>query len=273
MKRLRAFCGSFLVSLALLLLGSPALRAQSVAFVVVSPNSATLLVGNSRSFRLVDQNGQWQHDVTWTVSDAAGLQANTGDELTVTAKQPGDFRITGESKNGSADASVKVLEEKMPVGTLIWTSGTVPGCKSVQLVQAMPSANGPDMYDTSHCPDGDYVTALTSDGIQLWRRRIGAPGPVGAAGAGPGMPGASAESATTPLASRINLGAPSVCDALALGTSEQKARDLLHQRNLSFSEGAAAERVWNVEESGRQCKLWFDEKLLLAKKRKIFVSD
>jgi len=59
------------------------------------------------------------------------------------------------------------MQGKMPVGTTIWSSGAVPDCKSVQLVQAVPSANGPEMYDTSHCADGDYITALTADGMQL----------------------------------------------------------------------------------------------------------
>jgi|HubBroStandDraft_1064217.scaffolds.fasta_scaffold02030_9 hypothetical protein len=61
----------------------------------------------------------------------------------------------------------------MPVGTAIWSSGAVPDCKSVQLVQAMPWANGPDRYGTSHCADGDSITAITADGMQLWRRSLG----------------------------------------------------------------------------------------------------
>jgi hypothetical protein len=149
------------------------------------------------------------------------------------------------------------------VGTAIWSSGTAEGRKSLQLVQAMPSANGPDMYETSHCPDGDYVTALTADGMQLWRRRIGA------AGAPPTIP----DGKTTVEASRINLASASICDAVLVGTKQQKIRDLLRQRNLSFSEGATGERLWIVEESNKRCELWFDDKSVLTKKRKIFVTE
>jgi hypothetical protein len=247
----------------LLFVWADALPGQSSSFVVITPQSAALLVGESRPFRLVDQNGQLQRNVTWTVSDPDALQANGGDELTVMAKQAGDFRISAQSKNGSAEATVKVMEGKMPVGTKIWSGGTVPGCKSLQLVQAMPSANGPDMYETSRCADGDYVTALTSDGMQLWRRRIG----------GPGATSATPESKNNVEASRINLAWASICDSVLVGTDQQKIRDLLHQRNLSFSEGASGKRVWIVEESNKRCELWFDDKSVLTKKRKVFVTE
>jgi hypothetical protein len=263
MKRMGSFFLPRMLCFLVLFVCAASLAAQSSSFVVITPKSATLLVGDSRPFRLVDQNGQRQRNVTWTVSDPNALQANGGDELTIVAKQTGDFRISAQSKNGSAEATVKVMEGKMPVGTRIWSGGTVPGCKSVQLVQAMPSANGPDMYETSHCLDGDYVTARTADGMQLWRRRLGA------AGAPPDIP----DSKTTVEASRINLASASICDAVLVGTEQQKIRDLLRQRNLSFSEGATGERLWIVEESNKRCELWFDDKSVLTKKRKIFVTE
>jgi hypothetical protein len=36
---------------------------------------------------------------------------------------------------------------------------------------------------------------------------------------------------------------------------------LLHQRNLSFSEGTAGDRVSIVEESNKRCKLWSNDRL------------
>jgi hypothetical protein len=265
MELKESFFSARVVCLAVLLLWPVTLRGQSSSFVVITPQSATLLVGDSRSFRLVDQNGQFQRDVTWTISDPDALQPTPGDELTVTAKQAGEFHISAQSRNGSAEASVEVMEGKMPVGTAIWTSPRVPGCKPIQLVQAMPSANGPDMYDTSHCEDGDYITALTSDGMTLWRRRVGssqAP-----------TPSVTEKTEDTIPAARLNPRSPSICDSLSTGTGQQAVRDLLHQRNLSFTETASGERVWAIDESNSQCKLWFDDKLVLVKKRKIFVAQ
>jgi hypothetical protein len=125
--RLVEFSKSAGPGLALLLLWAVTLRAQSSSFVVITPQSATLLTGESRSFRLVDQNGQFQRNVTWTISDPDALQATPGDELTITAKHPGDFHIDAQSKSGSAEASVKVMEGQLPVGTKIWTTPTAPG--------------------------------------------------------------------------------------------------------------------------------------------------
>jgi hypothetical protein len=255
----------FALYLAMICLWPTACWAQSSSFVAITPQSATLLPGESRSFRLVDQNGRLQHNVTWTVSDPEGLEASPGDELTITAKQPGEFRIEARSENGSAEATVKVVEGKLPVGTAIWTTPDPPGCKPKQMVQAVPSNNGPDMYDISHCEDGDYVTALTSDGIVLWRRRIG-----DRATRGTALP---PEVANKAPAARLDAHSSSVCDSLSTGTEQEAIRDLLHQRNLSFSEGSEGERSWIVEESNTECKLWFDEKLILVKKRKVFVSQ
>jgi hypothetical protein len=95
------------------------------------------------------------------------------------------------------------MQGKMPVGTAIWSSGAVADCKSVQLVQAMPSANGPERYGTSHCADGDPITATAADGMQLWRRRLGA------SGATPPIP--DSKNAVEP--SRINLDSTSICDS------------------------------------------------------------
>jgi hypothetical protein len=52
-----------------------------------------------------------------------------------------------------------------------------------------------------------------------------------------------------------------------------KIRELLTQHNLSFREETTGGRVWLVEESSTQCRMWFDEKTILVKKRKVFVAD
>jgi hypothetical protein len=53
----------------------------------------------------------------------------------------------------------------------------------------------------------------------------------------------------------------------------QEIRDLLHQRHVSFSEVRRMSACGTIEESNSQCKLWFDDKLILPKKRKIFVGE
>jgi hypothetical protein len=263
--RAACFAAFLLVFLLQFLFRAANLGAQSTSFVVVSPSSATLLIGDSRSFRLVDQNGQMQRHVVWSISDPNAFQVQDGDEIIITAKETGEFRLSARGQDGSAEAAVKVMEGKMPVGTAIWSSGVAPGCKSTKLTQAMPSANGPDMYEQSVCPDGEYITAYTADGIQMWRRKLGgdvAPRP------------AAAEPEKDGVASaRLNPRSSSVCDSISVGDRAQQIRDLLDQRGISFSEGAVGERQWTVEQSGARCQLWFDDKSVLTKKRKVFVTE
>ena len=222
-----------------------------------------MLIGESRTFRLVDPNGHMQHHVSWNISDRGSSQADEGDELVITAKRAGDFRISARSPDGTADATVKVMEgTTLPLGTVKWSAGTIPGCKTTKIIPAVPSASGTDVFEQSECEDGVFLAAYTADGIQLWRRKIG----------GAGTPAAElAKSAA--VAGRLNLRSPSICDSLSEGTGQQNIRELLTQRNLSFSEGSPGERAWIVEESGTQCKLWFDDKSVLTKKRKILVSE
>jgi hypothetical protein len=265
MKRMADFLLPRAMRLAMLVLWAIALPAQSPAFFAITPDKVIMVIGDSRTFRMVDQNGHRPAHVTWTISDPDAFQVEEGDDLVITSKRAGDFRVTGQSTDGSAEASVSVQEgTTLPAGTAMWTSGTTAGCKSVKLTQAMPSANGPDMYEQSHCDDGDYITAYTADGLQMWRRKLGGD---------PGAPSAAGIAKNADAPARLNPRSASICDLVVMGTEQQKIRDLLRQHNLTFSEGSPAERVWTVDESGTQCKLWFDDKAILSKKRKIFTTQ
>jgi hypothetical protein len=141
--------------------------------VLVSPAVANLTVGENRNFRATDKNGHILRGVEWTASQPRVLKLTAGDEVEVTATQPGKCTLTAHLNQASGEAQVEVLEgSTMKPGTVLWSAPTQPGCTSIQIVQAMPTADGPDLYQTSACPDGTYVTALTSDGILLWRKRL-----------------------------------------------------------------------------------------------------
>ena len=262
MKRIIGFLLSPGGRLAVLLLWAVTLPGQS-SFVIITPDKVTLTIGESKTFRLVDQDGRPQRNVSWTISDPGAFQTDERDELNITAKQAGDFRISARSGDRPAKATVKVLAgATLPLGTVKWSAGTIPGCKTTKLMPAVPSANGPDIYEESQCSDGQYVAAYTADGIQMWRRKVG------------NSVALAAENSTPAVAaSRLSLQSAYICDSVLVGTDQQKIRDLLHQHNLSFSEGATSERVWIVDESNVQCKLWFDDKSVLTRKRKTFVTE
>jgi hypothetical protein len=158
------------------LCGCP-LLAQDAADILVSPAVANLKVGESRNFRATDKNGHILRGVEWIASQPGVLKLIAGDEVEVTAMQSGKCTLTAHLNQASGDAQVEVLEgSAMKPGTVLWSAPTQPGCTSIQIIQATPTADGPDLYQTSACPDGTYVTALTSDGILLWRKKLGSEG-------------------------------------------------------------------------------------------------
>jgi hypothetical protein len=67
--------------------------------------------------------------------------------------------------------------------------------------------------------------------------------------------------------------AASICDSVTTGTEQQKVHELIAQRNITFRQEAGAGNLWVVDEQNAQCKLWFDEKAVLRKKKKVFVAE
>jgi hypothetical protein len=63
----------------------------------IRPDKTTMAIGESRSFRMVDGNGQAQHKVRWTLSDVDAFQETEGDELHLYARRTGEFRLTART--------------------------------------------------------------------------------------------------------------------------------------------------------------------------------
>jgi hypothetical protein len=255
---------SALVSFAVLLSLAARSQAQTPLFVRITPSSVTLLVGQSASFRVIDQAGHMVNHIAWHVSDPDAFWIRDGDEFTIVAKEAGDYRVDGRSADGSAEATVTVAHgDRLPPGSALWRSGDVPGCQSVKITPALPNTAGIAYYQQTQCDDGGYIQAYRANGVQMWRTKISDTGvPPSAAGDIPANP-----------AARLNVRSASVCDSISVGDAEAKVRDLLHQQNLAFSEGAASEPGWTIDESNTQCKVWFDEKSQVSKKRKVFVTE
>lgn len=262
MNKTRGFPGKRIVFLGLVF-WMTGLRGQTPNSYLITPDTTTMLIGESRPFRMVDQNGHAQRGVTWIISDAGAFQSSGGDEVELTAKRAGDFHLTARTERAVAEGTIKVLEgTTLPTGTVKWSSGKIPGCKTTKMIPAVPSANGPDIFEQSQCEDGPYLAAYTADGIQMWRRKMGPAGPT-----------STDESNSARVPNRLNSRKPSVCDSIVVGTEQQKVREVLSQHHLSFREGTSSEQMWTVEEANAQCKLWFDEKLTVVKKRKTLVAE
>ena len=245
----------------LLLMGGTAFGASPNSY-QITPDKTTMAIGESRSFRMVDENGQAQHKVRWKLSNVDDSQETEGDELHFYARHAGEFRLTARTDYATAEASVKVVDPKdMTQGTMRWQSGKKQGCTTTKILPARPNPSGVYAYQQSQCEDGVYIAAFTSDGVQLWRRKIS------------DSPSQTGSNDYEVEGQHLEARPASICDAVQVGTEQEKIRAMLAEQHLSFREQPGAERVWLVEQSNAQCRLQFDDKLMLVKKKKVFVVE
>jgi len=147
----------------------------------------------------------------------------------------------------------------------MWSVSPLPGCKSMKMTQAVPSATGPDIYDEESCPDGTYVRALTADGRELWRRRLG--------GALAPMAADLGRKEESQPAEHISLSTGSVCDEISSGMTKDDVSKLAQNRSLRLGEKERESNSWMFEEHNVRCTIWFGEAGTVVKNKKIFISD
>jgi hypothetical protein len=168
-----------LVLTAVTFVSPPLSVAQNMPALSVSPSKASMLVGETHEFRAVGKDGRIRHNVRWNIAPAyAATLTQSGDEVTVKAEQASPTVIlTANAEGDSADATIEILSgSSRKNGTVLWSVTPIPGCKSTNVIQAVSSANGPDLYDQEQCPEGSVLRALTADGREIWRRSFGGSG-------------------------------------------------------------------------------------------------
>jgi len=268
--------------------------AQSPAALTISPDKATMPVGETHSFRAVGKDGRMRHNVRWGISPehAAEIRVN-GDEVVVAAREASTgVLLTAFAEGDSADASIEIRSAgDMAAGTVLWKVSPTPGCKAAQMTQAVPSANGPDLYVQESCPQGMMIRALTADGRELWRRLMGGGSRADASGAGPIAKGpyigimpngvtssvpASKTSGKTdePSGEHIHPQSGSVCDAISVGMPREDAFKTVAERKIGFDARQRSSDTWTIEEEGFRCTISFDGKTAaVVKKKKTVVTD
>ncbi len=242
--------------------------AQEAPALSVVPTKATMLVGETRTFRAVGKDGRLRHNIRWSVSpEHAAKLTVVGDEATIQALEPSStVLLTAYTEGDSSEASIEIRSgPSLPAGTIKWSVTHLPGCKSTKMTQAVPSANGPDIYDEESCPDGAYVRALTADGRELWRRKLG--GSLGTM-----SPTLEGKDENQP-AEHINLGARSQCDEISSGMTKDGVSRLVQDRNLRLGEKERQSNSWVFEEPNFRCTIWFGEAGKVVKNKKIIITD
>lgn len=252
--------------------------AEQPPALLVVPSHATMLVGEDRTFRAVGQNGRIQHNVRWSVfpADAAELKT-TADEVIVHTLSPSSTVVlTANSGGESAEATIEIRAgNSLTPGTVMWSVTRLPDCKAGNLTQAIPSANGPDLYDQEACPDGIYIRAFTADGRELWRRRLGdlsLPLPSRSEVKDRTEPG---EQITQDVnGARIGfLHFRAMCDVVSAGANKETVAKLARDRNLQLDAKQRASDQWLFEEPGSRCVIFFDQSGAVVKKKKTIVTD
>jgi hypothetical protein len=228
---------------------------------MITPEKVTLLVGDTHTFRAVGRNGRMRN-VKWSVSPESAVSLSLeGSEVTLEGKEPSsNVILTGTAGGDSAQASIEVHTGPLPTGTVIWSLGDLPGCKPGQIIQAVPSGTGPDMYVKEDCPQNSVIRAVQADGREMWRTGSGAPGThrVGSTDAQP--------------SERLNLGGSSVCDAVSSGMTKEAAWKLVEERGLRLDEKERQSDSWTLEEDGFRCSLVFKSGAV-EKKKKTIVTE
>ena len=242
--------------------------AQDPPALLVVPSKATLVIGETRTFRAVGKDGRIQHNVHWSVSpDHAAKLTTNGDEATISAVEPSTgIMLTAQAGGDSSEASIEILSaSKLPTGTVIWSVSPLPGCKSEKLTQAVPSANGPDLYSQETCPQGTVIRAMTADGREIWRRGLG-----DAAGSFPSS-FKSTEPAT--VGEHLNLSVRSVCDGVSAGMAKDAVTKLVLARDLQLAQKERESDSWVIEEHGFRCDILFDKAGTVTKKKRTIITE
>jgi hypothetical protein len=230
-----------------------------------------MLVGDTRTFRAVGKDGRLRHNVRWGISpEHAAKLTVQGDEATVQAQETSSTVVlTAYVEGDSSEASIEIRSGSLPTGTVMWSVSSLPGCKSTKMSQAVPTATGPDLYDEESCPDGAYVRALTADGRELWRRKLG--GSMASVAPGPQLGPQGKEEAQA--AEHIHLSTRSVCDEVSAGMTKEGVSKLVQDRNLQLGEKERESNSWVVEDHSVRCTILFGETGTVVKSKKTFFTD
>jgi hypothetical protein len=148
---------------------------------------------------------------------------------------------------------------------VLWSVTPIPGCKNSNLMQAVPSANGPDLYDQEQCPEGSVLRALTADGRELWRRSFG----------GSSAPIAEPNPGGTVKApEHLDPHNTSVCDSVLAEMTRENIAKILADPNLRLDHKQRGANPWMIDEEGSHCTISFDAASgTVVKKKKTVVTD
>ena len=141
----------------------------------VTPGPISMLIGQQQSFTAVDQTGTRRPDATWSVSDSTIASFVSGSPNTLLGVAAGQVTLTATVGSVSGQTTVTVPSgTSLPAGTMLWSATPFLDYVAQKIVQAVPTAGGPDLYSIEEGSEpGLLVRAFQSDGTQLWQSVAG----------------------------------------------------------------------------------------------------
>src|SRR5208283_2671352 len=137
----------------------------------VTPGPISMLIGQQQSFTAVDQTGTRRPDAAWTVSNSAVASFVSGSPNTLQGVAAGQVTLTATVGSASGQTTVTVLSgSSIAPGTVLWSANPVAGFTAQKIIQAVPTAGGPDLYSIETDSSSNLlIRAFQSDGEQLWQ--------------------------------------------------------------------------------------------------------
>jgi len=139
----------------------------------ITPAGVNMLVGDTKQFVAMDNQGLIRYDATWTVDNPSLGSITTGSSPTLTALASGTVTLTATVQSVSAQMPVTISTlASFPAGTVLWSTPPVAGYSSSQIAQAVTTEFGPDIYFVQGSSTQTLVQAFTSDGQQTWQAQL-----------------------------------------------------------------------------------------------------
>src|SRR5579883_3461335 len=124
---------------------SPIFRSRLLLITLqITPGAATLLVGDSRQFTVVDERGKPSPIATWSVDNQGLASVTTDPSTTLTALAAGTVNLSATVEGVSMQIPVTISgATSFAPGTVLWSAPSAPGYTPQGLFQAVPNGHWP----------------------------------------------------------------------------------------------------------------------------------
>jgi len=244
----------------LLILMSAAMSVSAqIPSLLVTPSKVTVVVGESHTFRAVGPDGRIVRGVHWRVSPVYSAELRADDEAEVSATVPKEFKVIADYQGQEATALVTVIAGYfLPEGTVRWSVKELPGFKTVKLMPAVPSSDGPDIFAEEVGPSGSIIRAYTEDGRELWRTALS---------------GQLSVEVIAQQQSNLSSKKESVCASIKIGSTKTEIAALKEAADYAANPPLFKRDEWVLEQPGVVCHVLFDPNSTVLKTRRELTND